>query len=238
MHRILKYRYLYTIALIITTFTVSVIENLLIQIISIIGILIFGVLLTTVEYQETQIQPANEQFKTLLNQEIFPRIESEYEAIVDNPADIRINVMFKRRRHLFKISEWSEYYPWEQTLKIESFWGDYESCGEDELCWKLHQGLVGAAMNDAAQEAWSDLNERNNIVRSEWKLTEEQINRTSNLNSILSVPIYLSSDKSKSNPVGVLTLDSTEHQQNTEFDTESVREEAIYWASIIGAIVE
>ena len=234
----LRYRYLYTIVLVVVTVALTFTDNLRVQIGAIVSIILIGLVLTHIEYQESRIQPASDQFETLLKKHILPRIESEYEATVSNPPNVRINIMLKRRRHVFVPSEYLDYPPWKPTLKIEGARGDYASRGEDELCWKLHQGVAGAAMNTRAQEAWSDLNQPPEVVQTEWHLTDEQLNRASHLNSVLSVPIYLPSDTEKNKPVGVLNIDSTASLSESEFDDESVRDIAIYWSNIIGAIVE
>lgn len=234
--RILRYRYLYTIALVIVTALITYVEDFRFQIGSLAIILLIGLALTRVEYQETRVQPATEQFRTLLDEHIFPRINSEYEAAVDDAPDIRINIMLKRRRHLFTLSKYLEYPPWRPTLKIEASDGYYSARGEDEVCWKLHQGVAGAAMNTKAQEAWSDLDEPTNVVQAEWQLTDEQMNRTQHLGSVLSAPIYLPSDTE--NPVGVINFDSRANLDESRFGSDSVRNIAIYWSNIIGAIVE
>lgn len=204
----------------------------------VIGVVLAGVGLSYYEYRETRIQPASDELQTVLEQQVLDRLVEEYDESHSDPPEIRVNVMLLRRRNWKFWQATRRVYPWEQTMRIEASCGDYDHSGESSLEWRTHEGVAGAAVNERASEVWTDLDGTEPDVQAEWKLTDEQYARTSHLNSVLSVPIYLPSDEEKTNPVGVLNLDSTARESATEFDTKHVRETAIYYANVIGAIVE
>lgn len=237
-HPILRFRFLFRAALVISAFVTGAFGGVLEALIVIILLIIIAGVLSFYEYQEIRVQRESEELRTVLEEQVLPRLVNEYSQKNPSPPEIRSNIMILRRRNWKVWNQSRRIWPWEQTLKIEATFGDYDTHREEVLEWRTHEGVAGAAVNDRSSEMWSDLGNTDIDIQSEWQLTDDQYTRTDHLNSVLSVPIYLPSDESKTNPVGVLNLDSEQGLSDTGFDQEEVRETAIYWANLIGAIVE
>lgn len=204
----------------------------------VLGVILAGVGVSYYEYANTRIQPASDELQAVLEGQVLDRLIADYNELHSTPPEIRANVMLLRRRNWKLWQGTRRVSPWEQTMQIEASNGDYNSTGESSLEWRRHEGVAGAGINKRANEVWTNLDHDEPDPRAQWNLTDRQYDRTSHLNSVLSVPIYLPSDEEKTNPVGVLNLDSQAQESETEFDTERVRETAIYYANVIGAIVE
>lgn len=159
-----------------------------------------------------------------------------------DPPEVRANVMFLRRRNLNVLSDGrrrGDVQPWEKTLEIEATHGDYESTAENQLEWKMNEGVVGRAMNESAQEIWATLDyDDSGRIQEGWNLTDAQVQRTSHIQSLLCVPIYLPGDETKSNPIGVLNVDCESNLSKSRLGDEAIREEVINNANVIGGIVE
>lgn len=232
--RLLRFRFLFEALLTIAAFSTGLF-GLSPTSGVIIGILIVvAVVLAYLEYDILRIQPESSALQAVLEDKILPAFMNEYGQIWYHP-EVRMNVMILRRRNLNPIGG-RNIPPWEKTLKIESSVGDYSTTLEDALEWRTSEGVVGAATNDRAQEVW--LVETDADIQATYNLTDEQYERTNGLKSVLSVPIYLPSDKNKNTPVGVLNIDSEAPLDDTQLSSNEFREIAIYYANIIGAVVE
>lgn len=242
--RLLRYRFVFNFLLVVVSIVVGAIGNLLIIAVAILILTIVAFALTWVTYKHDQIQPRSEELQTLLEAEILPRLHKNANlAHPDEIPDLRVNVMLLRWRgihlqpHDFLIA------PWQRTLKIEA---DYISESaqpygdERELEWTTNQGVVGDAMNERAQEVWTQPGYPDIDPRIRWNLSQLQYELTDHINSVLSAPIYLPSDENKENPVGVVSLDSTARPTESRLHDENldIRDETIYWSNVIGAIVE
>jgi hypothetical protein len=240
---ILKYELLFNWGLVLLAVLAGAIQSLWIIVPAVLALGLIASLRSWVSYKQSQIQPRSDELQTLLRTEVLPRLHKN--CILEHPdecPDLRVNVMFKRWRGL---NPWRKDFlikPWERTLKIEaSYIGpeskEYES--EAELEWKTDQGVAGDAMNPRAEEVWtSDEYDGGIDPRVKWGLSETQYNRTAHLNSVLSCPIYLPSDEENVNPIGVINLDSELEIGESQLNNERIRDEVIYWSSVIGAIVE
>lgn len=238
---ILKYRFLFNFLLVLASVAAGALRTL---VVGILVVLLFAVsmILTWITYRQNQIQPRSESLQTLLEAEILPRLHENCDQMhTDGMSGLRVNVMLSRWRG---INPWRNDFvvmPWERTLRIEaSYVGDSapEYGTEAELEWRTDQGVVGDAMNERAQEVWTPARYPDIDPRVNWNLSETQYERTSHIGSVLSVPIYLPSDGEKVNPVGVVNLDSVENVEQSRLDDGDVRDEAIYWSNVIGAVVE
>ena len=242
--RLLQYRFIFNFFLVVVSVAAGFTGNLLIIAGAIVILTIGAFALTWVTYKHNQIQPRSEELQTLLETEILPRLHKNVNlAHPDEIPDLRVNVMFLRwrgihpQRHDFLIA------PWQRTLQIEA---DYISetaqdyGDERELEWTTNQGVVGDAMNERAQEVWTQPGYPDVDPRIRWSLSQLQYELTEHVNSVLSAPIYLPSDENKENPVGVVSLDSTAPPTESRLHDEDleIRDETIYWSNVIGAIVE
>lgn len=239
--RVLKYQFLFSVLLVVVSVTAGMLQTVVVAVLVFI-LLLTSMSLTWVTYKQNQVQPRSKSLQTLFESDVLPRLHKNCNlAHPDEIPELRVNIMLLRWRG---INPWRNDFrtlPWERTLQIEASYtaSTARSYGtESKLEWKVNQGVVGAAMNERAQEVWTPPQYANIDPRIHWNLSENQHERTKRLNSILSVPIYLPSDKEKVNPVGVLNLDSTADVTQTMFDKDRIRDEAIYWSNVIGAIVE
>lgn len=241
---LLGYRFLFNFLLVVVSVAVGAIGNLLIIVVAIVILTIVAFVLTWLTYKHNQIQPRSEELQTLLEGEILPRLhENANLAHPDEIPDLRVNVMFLRWRGIHPLRHDFMIKPWQRTLQIEA---DYisesaQDYGEEkELEWTTNQGVVGDAMNEQAQEVWTQPGYSDINPRIKWNLSQVQYELTEHVNSVLSVPIYLPSDETKSNPVGVVSLDSTAPPMESRLHDGDldIRDETIYWSNIIGAIVE
>lgn len=237
-HPVLSLKFIFRALVIFTAYATGVFGTQILAIISIVLLLVFAVLLTLYEYEEDRIQPASEELNTTLSERILPRFVNEYARIQPSPPEIRLNVMILRRRNWTVWSQERRVWPWTKTMKIEASYGDYKSNRESDLEWKTHEGVAGAAINKRSNEVWSSLEKSDIDIQSVWHLTDKQYTRTNHLDSVLSVPIYTPSDEDKTSPVGVLNIDSEAPLSETGFERQDIRQEAIYYANLIGAIVE
>lgn len=242
--RLLRYRYFFNFLLVVVSIAVGVSGNP--WVIGGSAILLtsgaFG--LTWVTYKHNQIQPRSEELQTLLEAEVLPRLhENANSAHPDEIADLRVNVMLLRWRGIHPLRNDFLIKPWQRTLKIEA---DYVSESAQEygnergLEWTTNQGVVGDAMNKRAEEVWTQPGYPDVDPCVRWNLSQLQHELTDHIQSVLSAPIYLPSDETKENPVGVVTLDSTAAPTESRLHDEEldIRDEAIYWSNVIGAIVE
>lgn len=242
--RLLRYRFLFNFLLVVASVAVGATGNPLILTVAIVILTTGAFALTWVTYKHNQIQPRSEELQALLEAEILPRLHKNANlAHPDEIPDLRVNVMFLRwrgihpRRHDFLIK------PWQRTLQIEAGYVSELAQGygnEKELEWTTSQGVVGDAMNERAQEVWTQPGYPDADPRIRWNLSQLQYELTEHVNSVLSVPIYLSSDETKENPIGVVSLDSTAPPTESRLHDEDldIRDETIYWSNVIGAIVE
>ena len=237
-HPILQYKFLFDALVIVVAFVTGQLNSPIVALVVIILLVLVSGALTYYEYEERRIQPATDALRTVLEERIFPRFIDEYAQVRPSPPEVRLNVMLLRRRNWKVWNQSRRVWPWQRTLKIEASYGDYESQREMGIEWRTHEGVAGAAVNDGANEVWSDLGDSGVDVQAEWHMTDKQHTRTRQLDSVLSVPIYLPSDETKSNPVGVLNVDSESPLSETGFDEGKIRDKAIYYANLIGAIVE
>lgn len=242
--RLLRYRFIFNFLLVVVSVAAGATGNPWIIGAAILILTAGAFALTWVTYQHNQIQPRSEELQTLLESEILPRLHKN--ANLAHPEaipNLRANVMLLRwrglhpRRHDFLVK------PWQRTLKIEA---DYVSesakkyVDERELEWTTNQGVVGDAMNERAEEVWTQPGYPDIDPRVRWNLSQLQYELTEHVNSVLSVPIYLPSDEDKTNPVGVVSLDSTAPPNQSRLHDEDldIRDEAIYWSNVIGSVVE
>lgn len=156
---LLRYRFLYNFLLVVVSIAAGATGNPWIIGAAVVILTVGAFALTWVTYQHNQIQPRSEELQTLFEAEILPRLHKNANlAHPDEIPDLRVNVMLLRwrgihpRRHDFLIR------PWQRTLEIEA---DYisdsaqEYGNERELEWTTNQGVVGDAMNERAQEVWT-----------------------------------------------------------------------------------
>jgi hypothetical protein len=103
------------------------------------------------------------------------------------------------------------------------------------------EGVVGKAIKKEANEVWPDNNlnpTTQSNLQSIWNLTDAQYSRTKHVTSLLSIPIYIPSDETNSQPVGVLSVDSEAPFSETYLNREEAAEELSYYANLIGTIVD
>lgn len=242
--RLLRYRFLFNFLLVAASVVVGTTGSSLLIGVAVVILTVIAIALTWVTHKHNQIQPRSDALRTLLESDVLPRLHKNATlAHPDEIPDLRANVMLLRWRG---IHPWRHDFlikPWQRTLQIEA---DYisesapEYGPERELEWTTNQGVVGDAMNERAQEVWTQPGYTDVDPRIRWNLSQTQYERTEHVNSVLSVPIYLPSDEDKVNPVGVVSLDSTAPPRESRLHDEGlgIRDEAIYWSNVIGAIVE
>jgi hypothetical protein len=240
---LMKLRMLFDVAVVTVSVVVSFVTGVVVPAVLIAVLVVFGGGLTYLEHTFARLQSESESLTTVIEEDVLSELVQEYEDIHpdSDPPEIRTNVMFLRRRNLpFSDNDRrDDVWPWQETLRIEATHGDYASTSEDELEWKTDEGVVGRAMNESAQEIWAtlDYDDRGRIKKG-WNLTERQVAYTSDIKSLLCVPIYLPSDEEKKNPVGVLNVDCKEPLTDSRFGDEEIRQRVIKSANVIGAIVE
>lgn len=237
-HPILRFKFLFRALLVVSAFITGRYGGPIIAVALMLILIAVAAVLSYYEYQETRVQPASDALTTILDERILPRFVNDYSQVYPSPPEVRVNVMLLRRRNWKVWNQSRRVWPWEKTMKIEATYGDYQSNREESLEWRTYEGLAGAGVNKRSNEVWSNLEETEQDLQSVWQLTDDQYSRTKHINSVLSVPIYLPSDSEKNNPAGVLNIDSESPLSETGFDQEDVREVAIYYANLIGAIVE
>lgn len=177
-------------------------------------------------------QVTEEKLEPLLEDLIFPMISRDYEQLVDDPPEIRVNVMLLRRRDAFPLGNARKLWPWQRSLKVEFARGDYTDFSEDAIKWAVDEGVCGTAI-EYNKMIWSDLEE---VEVHEWDMTQNQLNATQHLGSVLSIPIHVPEDESKNHPVGVLNIDSQANLNETQFDQDLGKELKRY-ANYIGTLV-
>lgn len=175
---------------------------------------------------------ADEKLEPLLEDLIFPRIQTDYERLVDNPPEVRVNVMLLRRRDMLPFGNARKLWPWQQSLKVEFAHGDYTDFSEDDIKWAVDEGVCGTAI-EYNKMIWSDLED---VEVHEWDMTQNQLNATQHLGSVISIPIHVPEDESKDHPVGVLNIDSQANLDRTQFDRDLGKELKRY-ANYIGSLV-
>ena len=237
-NRLLYLRLLFNIGLIFAAVYITQLSSRW-QAVAIILLVVIASVIVWRQHVETLIQPASKSLQAVLEDEILPRVHNKCTTHSSaDPTTIRVNIMLKRRRGLnpFRNEFWV--WPWQRTLQIEAAYSpeeaeDYEM--EASLEW-TRQGVVGDAADTRAQESWTRPDYPDFDPREMWGLTDKQHLATKRVNSVLSVPIYLPDDKT--NPIGVVNFDSVDSISESELNNEAFREEAIYWANVIGAIVD
>lgn len=196
-----------------------------------VGIVLAG----TVYYFDSARQHrrvADEKLEPLLEDLIFPRIQTDYEQLVNDPPEVRVNVMLLRRRDVFPFGNARKLWPWQRSLKVEFAQGDYTDFSEDEIKWAVDEGVCGTAI-EYNKMIWSDLED---VEVHEWDMTQNQLNATQHLGSVLSIPIHVPEDETKDRPVGVLNVDSQANLDRTQFDRDLGKELKRY-ANYIGSLV-
>lgn len=173
-----------------------------------------------------------EKLEPLLEDLIFPMIVNEYEELVDDPPEVRVNVMLLRRRDVFPLGNSRKLWPWKRSLKVEFAHGNYSNFNEYDVKWAVDEGVCGTAI-EYNKMIWSDLE---TVEIHEWDMTRNQLNATKHLGSVLSIPIYVPEDESKNHPVGVLNIDSRANLDETQFDRELGKELKRY-TNYIGSLV-
>lgn len=242
--KLLQYRFVFNFLLVVVSVAVGATGNRLMIVGGIVLLTVVAFALTWLTYKHNQIQPRGRALRTLLESDVLPRMHKNANvAHPDEIPDLRVNVMLLRWRGFNPWRRDFIIYPWKRTLQIEA---DYvgqsarEYGAERDLEWTTDQGVVGDAMNKRAQEVWTSPGYTDVDPRIRWNLSQTQYERTEHVNSVLSVPIYLPSDENKVNPVGAVSLDSTAPPAESRLhdDGLAIRDEAIYWSNVIGAIVE
>lgn len=227
---------------------VSAIVGLLSNVV-VIGVVVPVLMLLTgglvyAEHKERQIQPYSESLQELIEDNVLDGLVDEYREFhpEDEPPDIRANVMFLRHRNINPFSgkrKRNDVRPWEKTLQIEAAKGDYTTSAEHRLEWKTDEGVVGRTMNKGANELWAKLDYSVDYrLKQGWNLTSEQVSRTTDLQSLLSVPIYPPGDIQKMKPIGVLNVDCQKPLSESHLGMEEIRQKVINRANLIGVIVQ
>lgn len=200
------------------------------------GIVVVGIVLAGSAYYFESVRRhrrvADETLEPLLNDVIFPMLRTDYERLVDDPPSIRVNVMLLRRRDTAPLGNARKLWPWQRSLKIDFIDGDYDNFSEQEVKWTVDEGICGTAV-EYNKMIWSDLED---VKIHEWDMTQNQLNATRHLGSVISIPIHVPEDDSKNHPVGVLNVDSRANLDETQFDRELGKELKRY-ANYIGSVV-
>lgn len=241
---LIRVRMLYNALIVAASVVAGVVSGLSFSLLIIAVLVVGSMALTYVEQRQAQLRPESDSLEALIEENVLEDVVTEYGRMHDDayPPEVRANVMFLRRRNTNPLKDnrqRPDVRSWERTLRLEASCGDYETTAEDELEWKTDEGVVGRAMNESAQEIWAKLDyDDGGRIQEGWNLTDAQTERTSHIESLLCVPIYLPSDEEKSNPIGVLNLDCEADLSESCFGDESIREKMINSANIIGGIVE
>lgn len=175
---------------------------------------------------------ADEKLEPLLKDLIFPMIKTDYDQLIDDSPEVRVNVMLLRRRDVFPFGNARKLWPWQRSLKVEFARGDYTDFSEDDIKWAVDEGVCGTAI-EYNKMIWSDLE---GVEVHEWDMTQSQLNATQHLGSVISIPIHVPEDESKDHPVGVLNIDSQANLDRTQFDRDLGKELKRY-ANYIGSLV-
>lgn len=195
-----------------------------------------GIVLASTAYHFDTIRQhrrvADQKLEPLLEDLIFPMIKTDYERLVANPPTIRVNVMLLRRRDTLPLGNTRKLWPWQRSLKVDFADGDYTDYNEMNIKWAVDEGVCGTAI-EYNKMIWSDLED---VEVHEWDMTQNQLNATQHLGSVISIPIHVPEDGSKSYPVGVLNIDSQANLDETQFDRDLGKELKRY-ANYIGSLV-
>lgn len=196
-----------------------------------IGILLAGI----VYYFDSARQHrrvTDEKLGPLLEDLIFPIIRAEYNQLVDDPPKIRINVMLLRHRDKTPLGNARKLWPWHRSLKVDFPQGEDTDFSEEDVKWAVDEGICGTAIEYNTM-IWSDLE---GVEIHEWDMTQNQLNATQHLGSVISIPIYVPEDESKDHPVGVLNIDSEASVDRTQFDRDLGKELKGY-TNYIGTLI-
>ena len=136
---------------------------------------------------------------------LFPEIKEIFreECNIGSEGCVRANVMIFRRRDVPPRGE-RKLLPWKRSLKIDVDDGEYDDGYEDQTKWCAGEGVCGNVIKSGDMIA-TPLNIDN---KEEWNMTSAQYHATEDLESLVSIPIYRDEDENKSDPVGVLNVDS------------------------------
>jgi hypothetical protein len=150
---------------------------------------------------------------------LFKALESEIIEIRPQCNNIRINVMRVKRRMLK---------PWERYLKIDYYYGDYDD-SELEQIYGLDIGCSGVALYENSQIFYDSILQHETIRR----MTSTQRKITDHVKSILSTPIYSSTDNFEHRPIAILNLDSIHSIDITGFNDAAIQEIAANFTTLI-----
>lgn len=196
-----------------------------------LGAVLLGVVTYYLNTERRFRRIADKKLETICDDFIFPSLRSDFnsEISIDDPPEIRINVMILRHRDLVPLSE-RNLWPWEKSLQVDFTSGDYGDVHEDEVKWKSGEGVCGTVITEKRMITTplevSD--------RGEWNMTTEQYSATRHLGSLISIPIYADEDSDKSRPIGVLNIDSEENID--EAVLQDAAEELRNYANYIGLL--
>lgn len=200
------------------------------------AVLVVGLVISGCAYylqkQRKIIEVRDETVEELLEDFLLPNLISRCETQIEDPPELRANVMLFKRRHIWPFGSGRFMWPWKKSLKVDFACGDYGEYGEDRLIWAIGEGVCGTAI-EYNRECWSDIED---VDVTDWRMTERQIKDTEHLGSVISVPIYSPKHKEKNDPIGVLNVDSTAELEKTRFDDEEVKEIILNHANYIGTL--
>lgn len=185
----------------------------------VIGSFAVGLILNYVEVYRPYISVRTNHERALLDV-ITANLTHVLEDLCPGVSGHRFNVMKVGRKHLFMGT---------QSLRIRYWRGDYKP-SELELEWSSGSGSCGIALA------------RNQPIYFDREAGEERhlnvpaIHKdvTSNIGSILSVPIYRPDSKA---PIGILNVDHARGVEYTKFDGEAIQTAVIKAAALIGIVL-
>lgn len=155
---------------------------------------------------------------------VFDELHDTYFRYTHSRDTVRINLMLVHR---------SPISPWRRKLKMWYQTDDYSS-DERELVFPEGLGNCGKALASNSVYWYDPSKGHDQFV----DLPRFGATITSDVGSVLSVPVYHPDDTNRSRPVAVLNLDSSKSVEHSGFDDPEVREIAKRASGLIGLVLE
>lgn len=127
--------------------------------------------------------------------------------------------------------------PWMSLSKASELSMKYATNGytewEQTLTYRTGEGAAGTAYRNEGPTVYDARTSRN----VEMDMTIEQLVATEHVSSVISVPLYPRGNPGRK-PIGVLSLDSTEHVTNTKFNKQVARSLLMKYARAIESLLQ
>jgi hypothetical protein len=191
-----------------------------------LALLVGGILGSAFVYYWQFYQPTvriEQKYVSVVLDHLFRALVDTYRQQHPGDYDLRANVMRMRRKHVVG----------PRFLRIDVALGEYTPA-EHEQAYRVGVGCAGNAVARNQQTFYDAIQAHEH--RSGLTATQREV--TAHVNSILSTPVYRPSDVDKRSPIAVLNLDSGDFVGTTGFREAHLQDLAVYYAEVVGAILQ